>query len=301
MICVIWLLAVSIAMAPVFGWKDSHWQERIDNKICLVSQDVGYQMFATISCFYVPLAFIIFLYSAIYRTAVRIIHRKPRASKQVEELTKTYSTPSDKTETTVFIDSSTSVSSSNNSNYTNVRVSTSSSSTPRSSTGNASRARSSTGNASRPRLSTGNSSRIRASIGNASRPRWSREDSFISRSRWMNKKKTPITLLQTKRENKAAKTFAVITGAFIICWLPFFIVAFVSPLCSSCYFDKTMESVFLWLGYMNSTLNPFIYTIFSPDFRFAFKKLICGKKYVRNQVLKKRRLAVSSAEEANKS
>lgn len=29
-----------------------------------------------------------------------------------------------------------------------------------------------------------------------------------------------------------------------------------------------------WLGYMNSFVNPVIYTIFNPEFRKAFKKLM---------------------------
>jgi dopamine D2-like receptor len=29
-----------------------------------------------------------------------------------------------------------------------------------------------------------------------------------------------------------------------------------------------------WLGYVNSCLNPLVYTIFNPEFRKAFKKLM---------------------------
>lgn len=29
-----------------------------------------------------------------------------------------------------------------------------------------------------------------------------------------------------------------------------------------------------WLGYMNSFVNPVIYTIFNPEFRKAFKKIM---------------------------
>nr|CAH7762062.1 unnamed protein product [Callosobruchus chinensis] len=48
-------------------------------------------------------------------------------------------------------------------------------------------------------------------------------------------------------------------------------------------FDKYMVSICLWLGYFNSTLNPIIYTIFSPEFRHAFKKILCGRNYARRQ------------------
>lgn len=85
--------------------------------------------------------------------------------------------------------------------------------------------------------------------------------------------------LEAKRERKAAKTLAIITGAFVVCWLPFFVMALLLPLCAECetFFTDTIASVFLWLGYFNSTLNPVIYTIFSPEFRQAFKRILCGQ------------------------
>ena len=84
--------------------------------------------------------------------------------------------------------------------------------------------------------------------------------------------------MESKRERKAAKTLAIITGAFVVCWLPFFVCALLMPLCSSCKFDDNMVAVFLWLGYFNSTLNPILYTIFSPEFRNAFQKLLRIKR-----------------------
>ncbi|CAH0777962.1 unnamed protein product [Bemisia tabaci] len=84
----------------------------------------------------------------------------------------------------------------------------------------------------------------------------------------------------SKRERKAAKTLAIITGAFVICWLPFFIMAILLPICSryQCQLNQYLIAFFLWLGYFNSTLNPIIYTIFSPEFRHAFKRILCGRK-----------------------
>ncbi|XP_059614952.1 5-hydroxytryptamine receptor 2B-like [Phlebotomus argentipes] len=82
--------------------------------------------------------------------------------------------------------------------------------------------------------------------------------------------------LEAKRERKAAKTLAIITGAFVVCWLPFFLMALLLPLCESCHINDSVAAFFLWLGYFNSTLNPVIYTIFSPEFRQAFKRILFG-------------------------
>lgn len=94
--------------------------------------------------------------------------------------------------------------------------------------------------------------------------------------------------VESKRERKAAKTLSIITGVFVMCWLPFFIMAITMPLLKL----KPHKYVFaflLWLGYVNSMLNPIIYTIFSPDFRKAFKRLLCGMEEDNNGNKRRRR------------
>lgn len=83
--------------------------------------------------------------------------------------------------------------------------------------------------------------------------------------------------VQAKRfrmETKAAKTLGIIVGGFIMCWLPFFTIYVVRPFCPNCI-HPTVFSVLFWLGYCNSAINPCIYALFSKDFRFAFKRIIC--------------------------
>jgi len=97
--------------------------------------------------------------------------------------------------------------------------------------------------------------------------------------------------MEQKRERKAARTLAVITGSFVSCWLPFFIVALVRPFCADKCLDlpPLVHSVINWLGYLNSLLNPIIYTVFNPDFRSAFRKILYGK-YRRRSNTRRRRL-----------
>ncbi|XP_070541496.1 5-hydroxytryptamine receptor 1A-like [Ptychodera flava] len=80
--------------------------------------------------------------------------------------------------------------------------------------------------------------------------------------------------LTMARERKATRTLGIIIGAFVVCWLPFFIVALVMPFCETCYVAPTLKRFLVWLGYVNSLLNPLIYTYFNQDFKNAFRKLI---------------------------
>ncbi|KAF7704711.1 hypothetical protein HF521_021783, partial [Silurus meridionalis] len=72
------------------------------------------------------------------------------------------------------------------------------------------------------------------------------------------------------REKKATKTLGIILGAFIICWLPFFVGTLVMAICKECWFHQVLFDFFTWLGYLNSLINPVIYTAFNDEFKQAF-------------------------------
>nr|XP_053654872.1 5-hydroxytryptamine receptor-like [Cherax quadricarinatus] len=233
MIAVIWVVSFLISAAPMMGWKDPEWHERLRNKMCIISQDVGYQIFATITSFYLPLAVILVLYWRVYQAARKRIRRKIGTNAQ----SALCRGPVTISETTTFTRMSSQPSPEKTSNG-------------------------STLNGHPVDGSREDSTSGVAAVASQVVPRHMRRREFESR-----------------KERKAAKTLGIITGAFVMCWLPFFILAVLMPLCTvSCHFNPYLIATFLWLGYFNSTLNPIIYTVFSPEFRNAFKRILCGRK-----------------------
>ncbi|XP_058020046.1 5-hydroxytryptamine receptor 1E [Ahaetulla prasina] len=79
--------------------------------------------------------------------------------------------------------------------------------------------------------------------------------------------------ISSVRERKAARILGLILGAFILSWLPFFIKELIVGLGISTV-SAEVAHFLTWLGYVNSLINPLLYTSFNEDFKFAFKKLI---------------------------
>jgi hypothetical protein len=59
-----------------------------------------------------------------------------------------------------------------------------------------------------------------------------------------------------KKEKRATLILGLIMGSFILCWLPFFFLYILEPLCPSCQVAPWGFAIAFWLGYMNSALNP---------------------------------------------
>ena len=80
-----------------------------------------------------------------------------------------------------------------------------------------------------------------------------------------------------KHETRAFKTLSIIMGCYCVCWCPFFILNVIDPFIGY-RLPYYAWAVALWLGYVNSTLNPFLYYSFNRHFRKAIQKtLSCCK------------------------
>lgn len=75
-------------------------------------------------------------------------------------------------------------------------------------------------------------------------------------------------------EQKASKVLGLVFFTFVLCWSPFFILNIIFAACPRCHVPEHVVDTCLWLGYVSSTINPVIYTVFNRTFRAAFIRLL---------------------------
>lgn len=76
------------------------------------------------------------------------------------------------------------------------------------------------------------------------------------------------------RDIKATKTIAIVIGAFVVCWMPFFAIITLYALKPDYKVNIEAYKAIKWLEYLNSFLNPIIYTCLNRTYRRAFRKLL---------------------------
>ncbi|XP_078357296.1 histamine H2 receptor-like [Oculina patagonica] len=90
-----------------------------------------------------------------------------------------------------------------------------------------------------------------------------------------------------KKDLRIAITVAVVTGLFVICLTPFFVLSFTVSVCSitkwasaGCQGLIKLPQVFWrinkWLQYGNSLCNPIVYGLRNEEFRRTFRKILLG-------------------------
>ncbi|CAF0938577.1 unnamed protein product [Adineta steineri] len=95
-----------------------------------------------------------------------------------------------------------------------------------------------------------------------------RANSYICRRSSSRMKQTTVW---NQQEKAFRQLFAIVFG-FTVCFLPYFILYMVVAFCGSCVSERFL-TVTIWLGYVNSTINPFLYALSNKHFRQSFNHI----------------------------
>lgn len=88
----------------------------------------------------------------------------------------------------------------------------------------------------------------------------------------VNKKKdslidsTDYRALRIKRNRKAARMLGLLVAMFSVCWLPF-VIGYPLNYFQPGLFSTEVNLIIWWLGYLNSTINPFLYVYSNKNIR----------------------------------
>ncbi|XP_034484411.1 5-hydroxytryptamine receptor 1 [Drosophila innubila] len=256
MLCVgvVWLAAACISLPPLLILGNEH-EDEDGQPICTVCQNFAYQIYATLGSFYIPLSVMLFVYYQIFRAARRIVLEEKRAQTHLQQALNGTGSPQTATAPTL--------------GHTDLG----------SGSGNGAGAgaghghrHSSVGNTSLTYSTCGGLSTSGAGAGGGvvGIPHGHHGSGSTGLLGSPHHKKLRF---QLAKEKKASTTLGIIMSAFTICWLPFFILALIRPF-ETMHVPPSLSSLFLWLGYANSLLNPIIYATLNRDFRKPFQEIL---------------------------
>ncbi|CAL8273120.1 unnamed protein product [Merluccius merluccius] len=242
MVATAWVIAVSISLPPLFWRRVKKAAEAEDVEVeevtsCSVNTDhVFYTVYSTLGAFYIPTLLLIALYGRIYVEARKIILKQ---SPKKAAVTSGATSGSDAT-SGGGASGGAGGKRLTSAHLVNTSPGSAGSTTTTTSSGGSS-------------LGPGGEGLVRVTV---------LADALLEKKR-----------ISAARERKATKTLGIILGAYIVCWLPFFIYTLVVATCDTCFYPELFD-FFNWLGYFNSLVNPVIYTMSNEDFKKAFHKLV---------------------------
>ena len=78
----------------------------------------------------------------------------------------------------------------------------------------------------------------------------------------------------THRHVRSMVSLVIIAVAVVVCWSPFYCIYVMRPICRRCRFPPSLITGAIWMGYINSTINPLIYAWVNTNFRKSIRKII---------------------------
>ena len=86
----------------------------------------------------------------------------------------------------------------------------------------------------------------------------------------------------TVQELKLSKSLFVVVFAFMICWIPFWVIVVVRRLHVVEKLPRNIELLACFFIYLSNTINPFIYAGMNRTFRSEFRKMFCCERRLFN-------------------
>ncbi|XP_073998684.1 octopamine-Tyramine receptor [Rhodnius prolixus] len=282
MIAGVWLLSMLISSPPLAGWND--WPDVFDSSTpCQLTSQQGYVIYSSLGSFYIPLFIMTIVYIEIFIATRRRLRERARASK-LNAVKQNYQQNSIK-EKHSPVDGE-SVSSEANEHEHKEKKKANKKKRKKSDQSGTYLAPAQVAEDSFTDvhdISSVNSPQKQNKKNNDEYRDSSKKDVHVPVMAVVNQTKRAVQVNQfieekqrisLSKERRAARTLGIIMGVFVVCWLPFFLMYVILPFCSVCCPSDKFINFITWLGYINSALNPIIYTIFNLDFRRAFKKLL---------------------------
>ncbi|XP_070790657.1 5-hydroxytryptamine receptor 1A [Pituophis catenifer annectens] len=286
LISLTWLIGFLISIPPMLGWRTP--EDRSDPNACTISKDPGYTIYSTFGAFYIPLLLMLVLYGRIFKAArFRIRKTVRKADKKQPPLLP--AAPGEKVADTCLSHSP--ARRTNGGPQQEQRRRQQQQQQAAAAKGRRSAAEAKGAPCVNGTLRPGEGGWVAASAlelrevtpSNSAKslmlplPNHPLPDAASPAPERKNEAKSAEAKrkMALARERKTVKTLGIIMGTFILCWLPFFIVALVLPFCEvGCSMPEWLGAVINWLGYSNSLLNPVIYAYFNKDFQSAFQKIV---------------------------
>ena len=79
----------------------------------------------------------------------------------------------------------------------------------------------------------------------------------------------------SSHEIKISKSLFAVVFAFMICWIPFWIIVVLRRFKLVATMPRSVELLCMFLFYLSNAINPFIYAGMNPVFRKEFRNLLC--------------------------